>query len=86
MLHLRYTEAGFPLAPTQEEWDALSETERDEVVAALPGEVTDADASDFLRRSVHPRRFFPASFQQAEMTPLHFPACHATRCLPFSIR
>ncbi len=42
---LRYTEAGFPLAPTQAEWDALSEAERDEVVAALPGEVTDAEMS-----------------------------------------
>lgn len=33
------------MAPTQEEWDALSEAERGQVLAALPGEVTDAEMS-----------------------------------------
>jgi Uma2 family endonuclease len=32
--------AGYPMAPTAEEWEALSPTERAAVVAALPGEVT----------------------------------------------
>jgi Uma2 family endonuclease len=46
MVHkLRHTEAGFPMAPTQEEWDVLSEDERMAVVAALPGEVTYAEMS-----------------------------------------
>jgi len=31
------------MAPSQEEWDALSPAERDEVYKALPGEVTDAE-------------------------------------------
>lgn len=43
MLPLRRTPAGFPLAPTQAEWDALTPEERAEVLAALPGEVTDAE-------------------------------------------
>jgi len=38
VLPLRRTAAGFPLAPTQAEWDALTEDERAEVVAALPGD------------------------------------------------
>ncbi|MBX3227755.1 MAG: Uma2 family endonuclease [Labilithrix sp.] len=42
-LPIRLSPAGFPMAPTQEEWDALSSTERAAVVAALPGEVTDAE-------------------------------------------
>jgi len=42
---LRRTPGGFPLAPTQAEWDALTEEERAEVAAALPGEVTDAEMS-----------------------------------------
>ena len=45
MITLRRTAAGFPMAPTQEEWDALSPEERAEVDAALPGEVTDAEMS-----------------------------------------
>ncbi|MBX3192837.1 MAG: Uma2 family endonuclease [Labilithrix sp.] len=45
MFPLRRTEAGFPMAPSQEEWDALSAEERAEVLAALPGEVTDAEMS-----------------------------------------
>ncbi|MBX3217049.1 MAG: Uma2 family endonuclease [Labilithrix sp.] len=45
MFSLRRTAAGHPLAPTQEEWDALSEEERSAVVDALPGEVTDAEMS-----------------------------------------
>ncbi len=36
---------GYPRAPTQEEWERLSAGERAEVVAALPGEVTDAEMS-----------------------------------------
>lgn len=33
------------MAPSQEEWDALDEAEREAVSAALPGEVTDAEMS-----------------------------------------
>jgi hypothetical protein len=40
MLALRTSPAGFPMAPSVEEWEALSPAERDEVVVALPGEVT----------------------------------------------
>jgi len=40
MLALRTSPAGFPMAPSVEEWEALSPAERDVVVAALPGEVT----------------------------------------------
>jgi len=43
MLPLRKSPAGFPMAPTQEEWDALDDKERAEIVASLPGEVTDAE-------------------------------------------
>ncbi|HEX3473947.1 MAG TPA: Uma2 family endonuclease [Kofleriaceae bacterium] len=43
MLALRTSPAGFPMAPSVEEWEALSPAERAEVVAALPGEVTDAE-------------------------------------------
>jgi Uma2 family endonuclease len=34
---------GFPMAPSQEVWDALSAAERARVVAELPNEVTDAE-------------------------------------------
>ena len=34
---------GFPMAPSQEVWDALSSEERARVVAELPNEVTDAE-------------------------------------------
>ena len=40
---LRRSPAGFPMAPTQAEWDALTADERAAVVDALPGEVTDAE-------------------------------------------
>jgi Uma2 family endonuclease len=43
MLALRTSPAGFPMAPSAEEWEALSPAERAEVAAALPGEVTDAE-------------------------------------------
>ncbi len=36
---------GFPQAPSQEEWDAMSPQERRRVVDSLPGEVTDAEMS-----------------------------------------
>lgn len=45
MFPVRRTKDGFPLAPSQEEWDALSAEEREQVLAALPGEVTDAEMS-----------------------------------------
>ncbi|TMQ04636.1 MAG: Uma2 family endonuclease [Deltaproteobacteria bacterium] len=35
--------AGFPMAPSQEVWDALTPEERARVVDALPNEVTDAE-------------------------------------------
>jgi Uma2 family endonuclease len=40
MVALRTSPAGFPMAPSLEEWAALSPAERSAVVAALPGEVT----------------------------------------------
>jgi Uma2 family endonuclease len=40
MIALRTSPAGFPMAPTAEEWEALSPAERAAVVAALPAEVT----------------------------------------------
>jgi Uma2 family endonuclease len=43
MLALRTSPAGFPMAPSVEEWEALSPAERAAVAAALPGEVTDAE-------------------------------------------
>lgn len=45
MLPTRLSPAGFPMAPTQEEWDALTPDEREAVLASLPGEVTDAEMS-----------------------------------------
>jgi Uma2 family endonuclease len=45
MLALRTSPAGFPMAPSVEEWEALTPAERNAVVAALPGEVTDAEIS-----------------------------------------
>jgi hypothetical protein len=36
---------GFPMAPSQAEWDALDAEARAAVIAALPGEVTDAEAA-----------------------------------------
>ncbi len=44
-LPIHFTEAGFPMAPTQEEWDVLTDAQREEVAAMLPGEVTDAEMS-----------------------------------------
>lgn len=40
MLPIRRSPAGFPMAPTQEEWDALSAEEQGALHEALPGEVT----------------------------------------------
>ncbi len=40
MYSLRLSPAGFPMAPSQNEWDVLSDAERAEVVASLPNEVT----------------------------------------------
>ncbi|HWO25878.1 MAG TPA: Uma2 family endonuclease [Kofleriaceae bacterium] len=40
MVALPTSPAGYPMAPSAEEWAALSPAERAEVVAALPGEVT----------------------------------------------
>jgi Uma2 family endonuclease len=40
---LRTSPAGFPMAPSVEEWEALSPAERATVAAALPGEVTDGE-------------------------------------------
>lgn len=39
MVALRTSPAGFPMAPSAEEWEALSPAERAAVVAALPGKV-----------------------------------------------
>jgi hypothetical protein len=42
---LRTRPVWFPMAPSAEEWEALSPAERAAVAAALPGEVTDAEMS-----------------------------------------
>lgn len=43
MFSLPRSSKGFPMAPSHAEWEALSPAERAEVVAALPGEVTDSE-------------------------------------------
>jgi Uma2 family endonuclease len=43
MFALHTSPAGFPMAPSAEEWESLSPAERAAVAAALPGEVTDAE-------------------------------------------
>lgn len=43
MAVIRLSPAGFPMAPSQDVWDALPAGERARVVDALPGEVTDAE-------------------------------------------
>ncbi|MBX3129995.1 MAG: Uma2 family endonuclease [Polyangiaceae bacterium] len=43
MLPIRRSPAGYPMAPSQPEWDALTLEDRAAVVAALPDEVTDAE-------------------------------------------
>jgi Uma2 family endonuclease len=45
MLALRTSPAGFPMAPSAEEWEVLAPAERLAIIAALPGEVTDAEMS-----------------------------------------
>ncbi|HEX7836186.1 MAG TPA: Uma2 family endonuclease [Kofleriaceae bacterium] len=45
MVAFRTSPAGFPMAPSAEEWEALSPAERAAVAAALPGEVTEAEMS-----------------------------------------
>jgi Uma2 family endonuclease len=40
MVALHMSPAGFPMAPSAEEWEALSPAERAAVAASLPGEVT----------------------------------------------
>ena len=45
MVAIRHTADGYPMAPSQDEWDALGPAERAAVVDALPGEVTDAEMS-----------------------------------------
>jgi Uma2 family endonuclease len=43
MAAISHSPAGFPMAPSQEVWDALTPDERARVVAELPNEVTDAE-------------------------------------------
>jgi len=45
MFALSKSPAGFPMAPSAEQWEALTPAERAAVVDALPGEVTDAEMS-----------------------------------------
>jgi hypothetical protein len=40
---IRFSPAGFPMAPSQLEWDALTREEQEAVYRDLPGEVTDAE-------------------------------------------
>src|SRR5947208_3291916 len=48
MLALRTSPAGFPMSPSVDEWETLTPAERNTVVAALPGEVTDAGTALLL--------------------------------------
>jgi hypothetical protein len=43
MVAIRHSAAGFPMAPSQQEWDAMTAAERAAVVAALPNDVTDEE-------------------------------------------
>jgi len=43
MVAIRLSPAGFPMAPSEEVWDALSPEDRAWIFDALPGEVTDAE-------------------------------------------
>ena len=43
MIALPKSPAGFPMAPSQEQWDAFTPQGQAEVLAALPSEVTDAE-------------------------------------------
>jgi Uma2 family endonuclease len=43
MVAIRHSAAGYPMAPSEDEWAALTPAERAAVIAALPGEVTDAE-------------------------------------------
>jgi len=45
MAVIRLSPSGFPMAPSQEVWDALDAEERARVLAELPDEVTDAELS-----------------------------------------
>lgn len=45
MVAIRHSAAGFPMAPSEAEWATLTQEERAAVVAALPGEVTEAEMS-----------------------------------------
>lgn len=43
MIGIRMSPQAFPMAPSEDEWQRLSPEDRSAVVAALPGEVTDAE-------------------------------------------
>lgn len=45
MVAIPHSPEGFPMAPSQSEWDRMTPEERDAIYAALPGEVTDAEIS-----------------------------------------
>ena len=86
MFALRTSPAGFPMAPSAEEWEALSPAEREAVVAALPGEVTydemampegDRHAKAKARALDALRGFFTRQRRRiylAQELPLYYPA------------
>ena len=45
MVATRLSPAGFPMAPSEDEWAAMTSAERDAIVASLPDEVTEAEMS-----------------------------------------
>jgi Uma2 family endonuclease len=77
---------GFPMAPSQEVWDALSVEERARVTAELPNEVTDAEISppegdlhfDAKRRTLDAlRRYYARQRRRIYLTaelPMYYPA------------
>jgi Uma2 family endonuclease len=77
---------GFPMAPSQEVWDALSVEERARVIAELPNEVTDAEIAppegdlhfDAKRRTLDAlRRYYARQRRRIYLTaelPMYYPA------------
>lgn len=77
---------GFPMAPSQEVWDALNAEQRAQVVAELPNEVTDAEMSlpegdlhfEAKRRTLDAlRRYYARQHRRVYLAaelPMYYPA------------
>src|SRR5258705_10106633 len=98
MTSFRPSPAGYPMAPSAEEWEALSPAERAAVVAALPAEVTydemampegDRHAKAKARALDALRGYFTRQRRRiylAQEIPTYYPASRASRriCSPCS--